>query len=138
MIVRNIEDVGAIRIKELQYQGKSREVKGTSVRWMVHSDLGGEEYKHNFALRYFTVDPGGSIPMHSHDYVQAGFILSGELIVTTGKEERKVGPGDVVYIYSHEPHEFRNPSQTEGATFTCIIDCPGGRATCLPPISSGD
>jgi len=130
MIVRNIKDVEAIRLKE--------PFKGVSVRWMVHSDLGGEEYKHNYALRYFTIEPGGSVPTHSHDYVQAAFVLSGEMIVTTDKEERKVGPGDVVYIPSYEPHEFKNASQTQEATFTCTIDCPGGKATCLPPTSSGD
>lgn len=62
MIVRNIKDVEAIKVKEVQYQGKSHEVKGTSVRWMVHSALGGLEYKHSYAIRYFTMNPGGSFP----------------------------------------------------------------------------
>jgi len=75
MIVRNIMDVEAIEVKEVQYQGKPHEVKGTSLRWMGHSALGGPEYKHNYAIRYFTIDPGGIIPTHSHDYVQAAFLL---------------------------------------------------------------
>jgi len=136
MIVRNIKDVEAIRAKEVQYQGKAYEVKGTSLRWMVHSELGGPEYKHNYAIRYFTMEPGGFVPMHSHDYVQAAFVLSGALLVTTDKEERKVGPGDVVYIPSYESHEFKNASQTEEATFTCTIDCPRGKANCSPPSES--
>ena len=129
MIVRNIKDVEAIRFGD---------VKGLSVRWLVHSDLGGEEYKHNYAIRYFTMEPGVVGPMHSHDYVQTPFSLSGEVIITTDKEEKKLGPGDLAYIPSYQPHRFTNASQTEEATFTCTIDCPGGKATCSPPSSSGD
>lgn len=124
MIVRNIKDVEVVKVTEVQYQGELHEVKGTSLKWMVHSALGGPEYKHNYAIRYFTIEPGGIVPMHSHDYVQAAFLLSGKLIITTDKEERKAESGDVVYIASYEPHEFENVSQTEKAIFTCTIDCP--------------
>ena len=134
MLVKNLEDVEAVKVQKVQYQGKPYEVKGTFVRWMIHSGMGGPEYKHNFAIRYFTIEPGGEVPMHSHDYVQAGFIISGKVMVSTDKEKREVGPGDFIYLASYEPHEFKNVSQTEEAKFTCTIDCPRGEAGCSSPV----
>lgn len=118
MIVRNLKDVETINVKQVEYQGKTHEVKKGSIKWLVHSGLGGPEYKHNYSIRYFTMGPGGIVPMHSHDYVQSAFILSGEMLITTDLEEVKVGKGDVVYIPSYQPHEFKNTSETEEVNFT--------------------
>ena len=137
MIVRNLKNVETINIKEIEYQGKKYEVKKGSIKWLVHSDLGGPEYKHNYAIRYFTIGPGGIVPMHSHDYVQSAFILSGEILITTDSEEVKVRMGDLAYIPSYQPHEFKNMSETDEATFTCTIDCPRGKEGCSASPSSG-
>jgi quercetin dioxygenase-like cupin family protein len=133
MLVRNVKDVPRIPVKEFQSQGKTLPVSGTSVRWMVHNEYGGPEYKHHFALRHFTMEPRGKIPFHTHEYVEAVFVLKGELFFTSETESLQVGPGDVVYTYSGEGHGLENPSGTEEATFTCTIDCPGDGRGCFEP-----
>jgi len=133
MLVRNLRDVPRIPVKAFHVEGKTLAVSGTSVRWMVHNGYGGPEYKHNFAFRHFTMEPGGKIPFHAHEYVEAVFVLEGELIFKSQTETVKVGSGDVVYTYAREGHSLENPSDTQTATFTCTIDCPGDGSNCLEP-----
>ncbi len=136
MLVRNVKDVPKIAVKEFRVGDRVLPVSGTSVRWMVHNGYGGPEYKHGFALRHFTMEPGGKIPFHAHEYVEAIFVLEGELIFKSERETVKVGSGDVVYTYAQEGHSLENPSDTQTVTFTCTIDCPGDGSNCLEPRGS--
>jgi quercetin dioxygenase-like cupin family protein len=133
MLVRNLKDVPRIPIKELRLAGETLPVTGTSIRWMVHNKYGGPEYKHHFALRHFTIEPGGKIPFHRHEYAEAVFVLEGELIFQSEGETVTVGPGDVIYTYAQEGHSLENPSKSQTATFTCTIDCPGDGSNCFEP-----
>jgi len=36
-------------------------------------------------------------------------------------EEKRIGPNDVVFVPSLEPHSMRNLSETESVTFLCCI-----------------
>jgi len=136
MLVRNFKDVSKHTVKEMHLEGKTFPVAGTSVRWMVHNEYGGPEYRHNFALRHFTMEPGGKIPFHAHEYVEAVFVLTGELVFTSETETVRVGPGDLVYTHAQEGHSLENPSETETVTFTCTIDCPGDGSYCFEPKGS--
>jgi mannose-6-phosphate isomerase-like protein (cupin superfamily) len=56
------------------------------------------------------------------------YILSGRLLVTSYNpetdekvEEKIIGPNDLVYVPSMEPHSMRNLSDAENVTFLCCI-----------------
>ena len=101
----------------------------------MHKNLGGDEYQHNHALRYFTLGPNGDIPVHNHQYVEIVYMLTGRVTFASyrngHKEEREVVPGDFIYTYSFEPHSLTNLGN-EPATFLCCIDCVNDKGNCLP------
>jgi len=125
MDVMNVNGKKDTKIASYPYKGKPLEVKDVWIRWLSQA---GPEDSPEYGLRFFTVGPGGYIPIHNHFYVQTMYILSGRMEVTShdagtdGKVEEKVtGPGDFIFIPSMEPHSMRNLSDTENATFLCCI-----------------
>ena len=125
MNVLNLSDTKETKIESFPYKGKPLKVNKVGVRWLSQA---GPEDSPEYGLRFFTVGPGGEIPIHNHFYVQTMYILSGQLTVysydletdeQTGEQE--VGPNDAVFIPSMEPHSMKNTSETEGATFLCCI-----------------
>lgn len=126
MEVLNMHDVEAQKIETYPYKGKSYDVKKVTIQWLSRagSDKTGPEY----GLRFFTVGPGGIIPIHNHFYVQTMYMLTGNLIVYSHDREtdekvneKSVGPNDFVFVPSWEPHSMINPSNVEEATFLCCI-----------------
>jgi quercetin dioxygenase-like cupin family protein len=80
-----------------------------------------------YGLRYFTIQPGGQIPIHNHFYHQTMYILSGkfecyqyDLETEETVETCTTAAGDFVYVPSMEPHGMKNIG-TEPATFLCCI-----------------
>ena len=139
MICRNVSQVKSTQVTKFKSDGKTLVVKDTRIKWLTHRKLGGDEYQHNHALRHFTLGPGGEIPMHRHKYTQIMYMLTGKAlcgaISREGElEEREVVPGDCIYTYSFEPHDVKNPSQTEPATFLCCIDCVDDKQNCTSPV----
>ena len=127
MQTSNVKDVDAVKIKQIEYKGEKKDVKGVAIRWLSKSgkDASGMP---EYGLRHFTVAPEGEIPVHNHFYLQTVYIESGSFEClsydpeTNKAVESKVcGPGDWVYCESMEPHGMRNISKTEPATFLCCI-----------------
>jgi quercetin dioxygenase-like cupin family protein len=128
MVVINVNDRKDSRIETYPYRGEPLEVKDVWIRWLSHAGL---EEAPEYGLRFFTIGPGGHIPIHNHLYYQTMYILSGRVAVTSyDKEndekvdERIMGPNDVVFVPSMEPHSMRNLSDTERVTFLCCIANP--------------
>ena len=127
MEVLNFKDCEEQRIEKYPFKGEMREVKGTSVRWLSKygdDGTGNPEY----GLRFFTIQPGGEIPIHNHFYKQTMYILSGQLECWQYDlkseevvEKSPAGPGDFIYVPSMEAHSMNNLSETESATFLCCI-----------------
>lgn len=46
--------------------------------------------------------------MLSHDAEEGGFIVTGSIEITVGKQRAVLGPGDAYYFDSRLPHRFRN------------------------------
>ena len=139
MICMNYKDVAPIQVKQSMYNGNPSEVKGATIRWLTHKNLGGEEYQHNHALRHFTLEPKAEMPVHNHKFTQIMFIVSGRALCLTetpdGKiEEQEIGPGDFTYNYSLEPHGLKNLSDTEPVVLVCCIDCIGDKGNCVPAV----
>ena len=125
MNVLNVNDREDTKIETFPFKGKSLNVKGVCVRWLSQAGL---EESPDYGLRFFTIGPGGYIPIHNHFYHQTMYILSGRLAAMSHDlkteevmEEKAMGPNDLVYIPSMEPHSMKNLSDTEDATFLCCI-----------------
>lgn len=125
MDIMNVKDVEEKKVETFPYRGKPLKVNKVGIRWLSQA---GPEDSPDYGLRYFTVGPGGEIPIHKHFYVQTMYILSGQMTCwahdpeTDEKiRERVVGPDDAVFIPSMEPHSMKNFSETEPAAFLCCI-----------------
>ncbi len=125
MIVMNVKDKKPSKIETYPYKGKPLVVKDTWISWLSQA---GPEGAPEYGLRFFTIGPRGSIPIHNHLYYQTMYILSGRLSVASHDpktdekiEEKVMGPNDFVFIPTMEPHSMENLSDTEDATFLCCI-----------------
>ncbi|MFC1822620.1 cupin domain-containing protein [Thermodesulfobacteriota bacterium] len=125
MIVMNVDEKEDSKIETFPYKGKPLEVKDVFIRWLSQA---GPEESPDYGLRFFTIGPGGYIPIHNHFYYQTMYILSGSIAVFAHDsetdevaEEKTIGPNDVVYVPTMEPHSMKNLSDSEKATFICCI-----------------
>ncbi|MEM0271528.1 MAG: cupin domain-containing protein [Thermoprotei archaeon] len=90
--------------------------KDAFIRWLTTKERGSTRY----ALRRFTINPGGIIPMHTHKYEETLYILSGRGVVCAGETKRSVGADEYVYIGGSVPHALINDGNTL-FEFLCII-----------------
>lgn len=125
MKIQNAKDVKEKKIDSFPYKGKTLVVKDVTIRWLSQA---GAADSPEYGLRFFTVTPGGEIPIHNHFYHQTMYILSGRLTARSHDpetdrvlEEKEVGPDDFIYVPTMEPHSLRNPSSSEECTFLCCI-----------------
>jgi quercetin dioxygenase-like cupin family protein len=125
MIVMNVNDKEDQKIGTFPYKGKHLQVKEVWIRWLSQA---GPEGSPEYGLRFFTIGPGGEIPIHNHLYYQTMYILSGRLSVTSYDlktdqvvEEKIMGANDFVFVPTMEPHSMKNLSDTENVTFLCCI-----------------
>ena len=89
---------------------------GVTMRLMVGRSDGAP----NFAMRHFTVEPGGHTPRHSHDYEHEVFVVEGAGRVEQDGEFGDLQPGDVVFIRPNVLHQFVNGGQTP-FKFLCLV-----------------
>lgn len=127
MIIRKADDVEAKDVGDVLGTSKM----GIKIQWLIHNGIGNSSYKHNFALRRFTFEPGKSYPLHHHKYVEGVYVLSGKGYFATEKERIEVGPGDVVYTASEESHSL-GAIGDEPLMIICCIDCIDGGRNCSP------
>ena len=90
--------------------------RGATVRWLISEGDGAP----NFAMRQFTLAPGGHTPRHYHPYEHEVFVLEGEGVVLEGDAEHPLRAGDVVFVKPDEVHQFRNPGPAP-LKFLCLI-----------------
>ena len=89
---------------------------GVTMRMMVGRDDGAP----NFAMRHFTVRPGGHTPRHQHDYEHEVYIVEGRARLEQDGEFEDLRPGDVVYVRPNVTHQFVNTGDT-GLQFLCLV-----------------
>jgi quercetin dioxygenase-like cupin family protein len=72
----------------------------------VHLSLlaGSEEMN----VQHFFIEPGATVPEHSHENEQTGYITQGTLTFFVGGEELQVGEGDSYAIPGDEAHGAEN------------------------------
>jgi len=128
MKITHWKDCEDVKIEKFPYKGSFREVIGTSIRWLSKHGDDGHGYP-EYGLRFFTIQPGGQIPIHNHFYHQTMYILSGkfecwEFNLETDVQTKKevCGPGCAIYIPSMEPHGMKNISNEPGMFLCCICN----------------
>ncbi|HEY0831715.1 MAG TPA: cupin domain-containing protein [Candidatus Dormibacteraeota bacterium] len=57
------------------------------------------------SLAVVDLEPGSTVPEHSHENEQLGFILQGSMTFTIGGDKRELSAGDTYVIPSNVPHD---------------------------------
>jgi quercetin dioxygenase-like cupin family protein len=74
----------------------------------------------NFAMRKFTIEPGGEMPMHTNTVEHEQIVLGGSAEVVIGNEKHIVKKDDVVFIPSGIPHCYKTVG-SEPFEFLCVV-----------------
>jgi quercetin dioxygenase-like cupin family protein len=106
------------RIEEIEAQDISdgKEIVGVRKRVLI----GPKEGAPTFAVRLFSLAPGGHTPAHTHPYEHGVVVLRGQGEVLGADGPRSIGPGTAVFVRPREFHGFRNTG-TEPLEFLCIV-----------------
>ncbi|MEM7146819.1 MAG: cupin domain-containing protein [Verrucomicrobiota bacterium] len=88
---------------------------GTSFQVLI----GPEEAPH-FAMRRFTMEPGGGMPRHTNEVEHEQYVLRGKARIGIGEETFEVKAGDVVFIPAGAPHWYEADGE-EGFEFLCLV-----------------
>ena len=60
----------------------------------------------HFAMRRFTMGPGGGMPRHTNTVEHEQYVLCGRAEIGIGDEVHEVGAGQVLYIPAGAPHYY--------------------------------
>lgn len=74
----------------------------------------------NFALRKFTMQPGGGMPRHTNSVEHEQYVLHGRAKVGIGDEVYEVAADDVVFIPAGVPHWYEALGD-EPFEFLCAV-----------------
>ena len=89
--------------------------KDTTIQVLISAQEGP-----NFALRKFSMLPGGGMPRHTNTVEHEQYVLRGQAMITIGDETHHVKTGDVVFIPEGMIHSYQNTDE-EPFEFLCII-----------------
>ncbi len=81
--------------------------------------VGPDEGAPHFALRRFSMEEGGGIPLHTNDVEHEQYVLAGRARITIGEDAHEVGPHDTLFIPAGVPHAYEvieGPFQ-----FLCVV-----------------
>jgi len=63
------------------------------------------------SVQHFHIEPGATVPIHSHEHEQTGFVVDGSLTFLLDGEEHVIHPGEAYVIPSDEEHGAENRSE---------------------------
>jgi quercetin dioxygenase-like cupin family protein len=86
----------------------------------------------NFALRKFSMQPGGGMPLHTNTVEHEQYVLRGHARIGIEGAEYEVSAGDVVLIPAGAPHFYQNIGE-EPFEFLCIIPNQPDTITIVDP-----
>lgn len=89
--------------------------KDTTIQVLISAQEGP-----NFALRKFSMKPGGGMPRHTNSLEHEQYVLRGRARIGIGEETYEVNAGDVVFIPEGAIHFYDNIGD-EPFEFLCII-----------------
>ncbi len=95
--------------------------KGTAIQVLISPAEGP-----HFAMRRFTMQPGGGMPCHTNAVEHEQYVLAGRARIGIGGQVYEVQAGDVVFIPAGAPHWYECISD-EPFQFLCLV--PNGPDT---------
>ena len=96
-----------------------REAVGAGKGTLRQVLIGPGEAPH-FAMRRFTMEPGGGMPNHTNTVEHEQYVLGGQATIGIGDEIVKVKKDDVVFIPAGVPHWYRAEGD-EPFEFICVV-----------------
>jgi quercetin dioxygenase-like cupin family protein len=68
----------------------------------------------NFALRRFTLKPGGYTPYHQHAFEHLNYIIAGEgALKNEAGELQPLAAGDFAIVHPNDKHQFVNTGEVD-------------------------
>ncbi len=74
----------------------------------------------NFAMRKFTIEPNGSMPLHNNTVEHEQYVLNGKAEVQIGDDLFTVQKDDIVFIPAGVYHSYKNIGD-KSFEFLCLI-----------------
>jgi quercetin dioxygenase-like cupin family protein len=90
--------------------------EGVKIKWLIDKTVGAPI----FAMRHFTVQPGGHTPVHKHDWEHEVYVLEGEGVVKHQDREYPIRAGDAVFVPPNQLHQFRS-TESSCLRFLCMV-----------------
>jgi quercetin dioxygenase-like cupin family protein len=81
--------------------------------------ISSEEGPH-FAMRQFTIQPGGGMPNHTNKVEHEQYVVRGSARIGIDGQVYQVEAGDVVFIPAGAPHWYDNTGE-EPFVFLCLV-----------------
>ncbi len=83
--------------------------------------IGTKDGSNEIVMRYFSLEPGGKTPYHSHNFPHLVKIEKGKgVVIDKDGSEHEIEVGKVVYINDDEVHGFKNVGD-EPFELICIV-----------------
>lgn len=60
------------------------------------------------SIQHFHIEPGATVPEHSHEHEQVGYVYRGTMVFDVTGEEFVIGPNESFGIPSDQPHAAYN------------------------------
>ena len=89
--------------------------KNTTIQVLISSQEGP-----NFAMRKFSMQPGGGMPLHTNTVEHEQYVLAGQARIGIGNQVYEVQQGDVVFIPAGVPHFYENTGERP-FEFLCMV-----------------
>ena len=89
--------------------------KGVSMKMLLSSDE-----SPNFAMRNFTIEAGGHMPLHTNTVEHEQYVISGRARVIIGDNTIEAVAGDVLLIPAGVPHSYETLGD-ETYSFLCLV-----------------
>ncbi len=96
--------------------GEKKSPSGVSVWWLLSEEDGTP----NFELRYFELDAGQKTSGNPHPFEHEVYVIKGRGQIAGDNEVVEIKPGDAIFIFPDERHQFVNTGN-EALGFICII-----------------
>jgi quercetin dioxygenase-like cupin family protein len=82
--------------------------------------VGKDEGWDGYAMRVFSLGPGGHTPKHQHDWEHVNYIMKGKGRLLIDGQEQDVKENDFAFVPPGAEHQFSNPYD-EPFEFICIV-----------------
>ena len=109
MLIRRAEEMDGV---PMQMAG----AEGVTMRMMI----GRADDAPTFAMRHFTVEPGGHSPRHRHDYEHEVYVVAGSARLEHDGEFHDLKPGDALFVQPNVIHQFVNTGNVP-FKFLCFV-----------------